>query len=343
MADSKPKYFNIGDVPETSELRERLILPYAELNYLLNGLIFDRMTLLMAPTDSGKSSFASSLISSSIKNGYKVFLFAGEDGADEARDRLYRQFLEFDKENFVYTKYKDSNAGEFLLKHEKFEEVNKFFNNNLFIYNNEFPANKSELLSTLNQAYEQHHCMLYIIDNCEMFDFDIENENKAVKDICIELRRFAISKKVHIILVSHIKKIERNVIRINIFDNKGTSAITNVCKNIISLIRTDRLNPNTKEYKEYAKDVENAGYNLAECDAVAEVLKTKGRSLGLVGLGFNRISNSYYELKKKRGTNDDKIEDRIESGKSNLYSEQKLIPLSADEVAEVNDIFNNIF
>lgn len=324
------RYFNVSDIPETTILTERIMVPYNEMNYCLNGLVMDRVTLLMAPTDSGKTCFSSSFIVSAIKQGYKTFLFAGEDGEDEARDRIYRQFLEFDKENFVYKAYqqngKDTNTGDFLLKHEKFVEVHNFFKDKLYIYNNEFPANKSELLSTLNTAYEKEGCRFFVIDNCEMFDLEMgDNENKAVKDICIALRRFATTRKVHILLISHIKKVDRTVIRLSAFDNKGTSAITNVCKNIITLIRTDCINTHTKEYREFERDVDNAGYILDDCDAIAEIIKTKGRKRAIIGLGFNRISNSYYEIKKRKEIDpkEKTIQEIIEKSKSNVYSKPK--------------------
>ena len=95
------KYYDIGLVPETTELEERLILPYNELNYCLNGLLMNRITLLIAPTNSGKSCFSSSIIKSAINQGYNCFGFFGEDGGAEARDRIFRQHLEFDKENFI--------------------------------------------------------------------------------------------------------------------------------------------------------------------------------------------------------------------------------------------------
>ena len=296
------KYYNIGDVPETTELTERLILPYNELNYCLNGLLFDRITLLVASTNAGKSTFSSSIIKSAISQGYNVFSFWGEDGGAEARDRIYRQHLEFDKENFVYTPYmlgdQKTNSGEYILQHDKFVEVNNFYKDHLFIYNNNLDATKESMISAMEEARVAHNCKLFIIDNCDMFQLDSDNENKSMKEFCIALRQYAISKKVHILLVCHIKKTERNICRPEIFDAKGTSSLTNIAKNIISLVRTDTLNPNTKEYKAFKQVVELNGYNLEECDAVVEVLKTKGRKNGILTMNFNRISSSFYECKK---------------------------------------------
>jgi GTPase SAR1 family protein len=295
-------YYDIGVIPETTELAERIILPYNELNYCLNGLLMDRITLLIAPTNSGKSCFSSSIIKSAITQGYNVFGFFGEDGGAEARDRIFRQHLEFDKENFVYNQYsvgdQKTNSGEYILQHDKFVEVNNFYKGHLFIYNNNLLATKDSLIGAMEEARQNNGCRLFLIDNAEMFELEGDNENKSMKEFCIALRQYAISKKVHILLVCHIKKTERNICRPEIFDAKGTSSLTNISKNIISLIRTDTLNPNTKEYKALKQVVEMNGYKIEECDAIIEVLKTKGRRNSMIGMRFNRISNSYFEATK---------------------------------------------
>ena len=283
------------------------MLPWSTLNFNLSGLILNRVTLLISGTNNGKTCFANSIVCDTIKQGYKVFLFAGEDGADEARDSLYRQYLTFDKSNFYkvdyYQKVKSTN---------KFKEVEKVFEDNLFIYNNEFPATQKELMNCLEESQRAEGWRLAVIDNCEMFDLsDNVSENKSMKDICIALRQFAISHKVHLFIVCHIRKTERGIIRPDIFDTKGTSALTNISKNILSIIRLDTVDHSSKEYKSLGKAMETSGYNIDECNGVCEVLKTKGVKNGLVGLKFNKISNTYYEASK--------VKDYTESGESTVY------------------------
>lgn len=325
-------YYNSGIIPQTNSVSDRIILKYNELNYCLNGLILDRISLLIAPTNAGKSCFSSSLIIDAISQGFNTLLFAGEDGGAEARDRIFRQYLGGDKSNYDYVPYvvngKNTNAGENIIKPEKFEQANEFFKDKLFIYNNNISANKINLIECMDKAYNEKKCRFFVLDNCEMFNLDdgYYSENQAMKDICISLRQFAISKKCHILIISHIKKTERNICRPEIFDCKGTSSLTNIAKNIISLIRTDTINPSTKEYKELMKLVELNGYNPEECSAIVEILKTKGRKNAIISLGFNSISNSYYERKKK---NDNQESEE----KPVLYAEPKLI--------QIEDIFGD--
>ena len=335
MQSNQPTYYDIGIVPETTELTERFLTPFSGLNYLLNGLIFDRITLITSGTDNGKSTLCSQILIEAIRSNYKCFAFFGEDSGKEARDRMYRQYLKYDKGNFDYTPYlqnsKETNCGEFLLRHDKFEEANRFFKNKLFIYNNNFPADKNGIIDTFEKARTEQGCRVFLLDNVEMFDLDSDNENKGIKEICIALRRYAITKKVHIIIVAHIRKIERNILRPDIFDVKGTSALTNIAKNIITIIRTDKLDKTTREYRQFAKLIELNGYDLDESDAVIEVRKTKGRGLGFVCLKFNRISNSYYEC-----TKDKEDEPKEEPKKPVVYVQTNLLE---DNGVDIDDIF----
>lgn len=327
-------YYNTNIIPYTAGVNERIILRYNELNYCLNGLILDRVSLLIAPTNAGKSCFSSSLIIDAINQGIKTLLFAGEDGGAEARDRLYRQYLGSDKSNYDYVPYvvngKNTNAGENIIKPEKFIEANNFFKDKLFIYNNNIPASRDNLVECLERAYKEQGCRFFVLDNCEMFDLDegYYNENQAMKEICISLRQFAITRKAHILIISHIKKTERNICRPEIFDCKGTSSLTNIAKNIISLIRVDTINPNTKEYKELMKLVELNGYEPSECSAIIEILKTKGRKNSIISLGFNAVSNSYYERKKK-GEKADNDEKPI------LYTRPTLTLIEEDDIDDI--------
>lgn len=332
----KIKYYDIGVIPETTTLTERITLPFKQLNYLLNGLLLDRITLLTSSTDSGKTTVSSQIIINAVKQGYNTFYFAGEDGGAEARDRLYKQYTEFDKSNFTYVPYiqngKQTNCGEYLLSHDKWLKANNFFTNKLFIFNNNLLANKNNLINTLESARVNNNCKFFVLDNVEMFDLDADNENASLKDMCIALRQWAISKKVHILIVAHIRKIERNICRPEIFDVKGSSALTNICKNIITIIRTDKLDKETKEYQSFARLLELNGFNIEECDSIMEVKKTKGRGLGFCGLKFNKYTQSYYEVENKQV----QIEEKNIGEKED---KQLLYQISDEEAKLIDDIF----
>lgn len=330
------RYYDIGRIPETTELTERIMLPFSTLNYLLNGLVLDRITLILAGTNAGKTTVTSQIIEYAIRSGYKTFYFAGEDGGAEARDRLFKQHTPFDKENYYYKVYKhqgkETNCGEYILSHEKWEKANNFFKGNLFLYNNNLPTTQEEMIKTLDEARVKEGCKLFCLDNVEMFDLDSDNENASLKSICKALRQWAISNKVHLIIVSHIRKTERDVIRPSIFDAKGSNALTNIAKNVISVIRTNTLDPTMKGYEQFSQLMQLNKINLNSkdkdgVDCVIEVLKTKGRSCGFCALKFNKYTQSYYEIENK---NDTQIEEVKEQ---HLY-------LPFEEQENIDDVFD---
>ena len=75
---------------------------------------------------------------------------------------------------------------------------------------------------------------------------------------------------------------------------------------IITIIRTDKLDKETKESQSFARLLELNGFNLEECDSIMEVKKTKGRGLGFCGLKFNKYTQSYYEVENKQVQTEEK-------------------------------------
>lgn len=335
---SNLEMIDIGSLPRTTDLAERFMYPFSQLNFLLNGGIFGRVVLISAPTDNGKSTAVSQILDYIIEQDYKVGAFFGEDSLLEARDRIYKQSTSYNSSNISYKVYeqngKQTNTGEYILSKEAFEIAQRKFSNKFFLFPIEFSAEVDKILSAFDKLITEKGVKVFVLDNADQFEFASDNENKAMRDIQIKIRNFAISKNVLIFLVAHIRKTERNVIMPDLNDVKGTSALVNIAKDVIILIRTDKIDRTTKEYKYLVKLLEMNNYNLEEkdkdgnykIDAIMKVAKTKGRKLGFVCLGFNRITQTYYEIKKI----DEKLQ---ESNRSNVVAENTtLLEISDDEM-----------
>ena len=87
------KIYDIGLVPKREELAERFMFPFSQINYLLNGGEFDRVTLITSSTDNGKSTIASQIICDIIRQGYNCACFFGEDTPYESQDRIFKQSI----------------------------------------------------------------------------------------------------------------------------------------------------------------------------------------------------------------------------------------------------------
>lgn len=329
----KRRIYDIGEVPYVAELAERFLFPFAQLNYLTNGGILDRLTLITSSTDNGKTTLASQIICECIKQGYKVAAYFGEDRGSEATARIYKQFVPYAKENYVAMNYerngKRTNITEYFLTQPKWQEAHEFFKENLYLYNTLCSHDIDSIILGFDEAYK-NGCKVFLLDNMENVEYEGENENKRFKDIAIALRDYAINHKVHIIDVAHIRKMERDVIIPTLDDVKGSSAVANTAKNVLSIIRTDKLDHDGAPYRQLKKLCTMNNYDVDKADAVLFVLKTKGRKLGLVCLKFNAITNTYYEI----GKIDEKKE---ESAKPILYP-PKLQQIGITDEAEDGDL-----
>lgn len=296
------KIFDIGDVPKREELAERFIFPFSQINYLLNGGEFDRVTLITSSSNNGKTTFASQIISEVIRQGYNACCFLGEDTAYESQERIFKQSVYGKSDQLEYKAYyangEKTNCGEWVLKDEAWKEAREKFAGKLYLYNTNASAKVDEILDGFEEARTKYGCRVFLLDNCDQFEFSSDNENKAYREIVIKIRDFAIAKKVHIFLISHLRKIERDVLLPEMSDVKGTSSLVNIAKNVLIILRMDIVDHSTRQYKALKALLEQNNYNLDEADSLVYIPKTKGRKNGFSCLKYNKCTNTYYECRK---------------------------------------------
>lgn len=286
------------------------------------------------------TTFTSQILCNIIEQGYKVCAFFGEDTATESQERIFKQSIKTNgKEEMLYVPYiangKETNCGEWILTDEAWQRAYEKFNDKLFLYNTKASASVDEILKGFDEARTSYGCRVFLLDNVDQFDFDGENENKALKDIIIKVRDYAINNKVHIFLIAHIRKTERDVILPDMFDVKGTSSIVNIAKNVLILVRLDKVDRSSKAYKRLKAIVKLNNYDLDEADSLVYVAKTKGRRIGYACLKFNRKLGLFYDCKKID-------ENKKFEEKTTIYGpppQEGLIPLSEKESQKLNKVF----
>ena len=62
-------------------------------------------------------------------------------------------------------------------------------------------------------------------------------------------------------------------------------------------MRVDLLSDNEKD--EIKRLLAYSGYDIDECDAIVEVIKTKGNACKMVGLKYNPDTKTYTEIEEK--------------------------------------------
>lgn len=269
---------------------EREYTDIDELDYLLKGLEYGKLSLFSGITNHGKTTLMIQFAKNFIRQHKKVFYFSGEQTAEEFKNYLYvgmctKEQLEFVRDMHNPRIYDTKPTDEVL---EYFDNI---YANDFVVYNNNIIQNDvDKMIKVMKKAFMQG-ARLFFIDNFMQLD---NSEKLEEQTRIVELfKRFAMQNNVIVCLVAHPRKTQFMKNRLTIFDIAGTQNIANKSANICTIMRTDLLNES--DYKEVGDILIKNNYNIENCDAVVEVLKTKGNACKMVGLKYNKELKNYYE------------------------------------------------
>lgn len=264
-----------------------------ELDYLLKGIEYGKLSLFSGITNHGKTTLMIQFAKNFIRQHKKIFYFSGEQTAEEFKNYLYvgmcrKEQLEFVRDEHnprIYDTKPDDKTLEY------FDNI---YANDFVVYNNNIIQNDvDKMIKVMKKAFNQG-VRIFFIDNFMQLD---NSEKLEEQTRIVELfKRFAMKNNVIVCLVAHPRKTQFMKSRLTIFDIAGTQNIANKSANICTIMRTDLLNDADKLEVENA--LINNNYNIANCDAVVEVLKTKGNACKMVGLKYNKEFKNYYEAPK---------------------------------------------
>lgn len=261
-----------------------------ELDYLLKGLEYGKLNLFSGITNHGKTTLMIQLAKNFIRQHKKVFYFSGEQTAEEFKNYLYVGMCQKDQLEFVRDEH-NSRIYDTKPKDEILEYFDNIFANDFVVYNNNIIQNDvDKMIKVMKKAFNQG-VRIFFIDNFMQLD---NSEKLEEQTRIVELfKRFAMKNNVIVCLVAHPRKTQFMKSRLTIFDIAGTQNIANKSANICTIMRTDLLNE--ADYNEVGTVLMNNAYNITNCDAVVEVLKTKGNACKMVGLKYNKELKNYYE------------------------------------------------
>lgn len=303
------KYYNISQVPYERKSVERILTGFNDLDYFTKGLEVG-VTLLVANTNAGKSTFVQGVIARAIEQGYKVFSFAGEHTAQSFLQLLYHQ--NSTKKDYVPIAYKnwkgeDTNIVDWYITEERERAIKEKFDGKLFIYSNKAKRDIDTMIDAMRSCYEEQGARFFVIDNMISIDNISSNVFAEQTAITEKIRTFALNYKVIVLLVAHQRKNEKGSFLIDIQDVAGSQNISNKAYNVIAQYRTDMLNKDSKDYETLTRELAKCGFNIDKCDGVLSVIKTKGNSNGYVGLKYDSETKTYRQADKISQTEADKI------------------------------------
>lgn len=297
-------YFNISDVPYERKSNERILSGIKDLDFFTKGFEVG-ISLLVANSNAGKSTFVQGVIAKAIEQGYKVFSFAGEHTAQSFIQLIYHQ--NSNKKDYVPIQYKDTNIIDWYITEEREQQIRNKFNDNLFIYSNKAKRDIDTMIDTMVECYKEHGVRFFVIDNLISIDNINSNVFAEQTRITEKIRTFALNYKVIVLLVAHQRKIPEKGFLIDIQDVSGSQNIANKAYNVIAQYRTDMLNKESKDYKYLTKELAKCGFDINTCDGIFAVIKTKGNRNGYVGITYDSETKTYKQANKISKTEADKI------------------------------------
>lgn len=303
------KYYNISDVPYERKSVERILTGFNDLDYFTKGLEVG-VTLLVANTNAGKSTFVQGVLARAIEQGYKCWVFSGEHTAQSFLQLLYHQ--NSSKKDYVPIAYKnwkgeDTNIADWYITEEREKAIKEKFDGNLFIYSNKAKRDIDTMIDSMRDCYEKEGARFFLVDNLISIDNISSNVFAEQTAITEKIRTFALNYKVIVLLVAHQRKNEKGSFLIDIQDVAGSQNISNKAYNVIAQYRTDMLNKDSKDYETLTRELAKCGFNIDKCDGVLSVIKTKGNSNGYVGLKYDSETKTYRQAEKISQTEADKI------------------------------------
>lgn len=272
---------------------EREYTDIDELDYLLKGLEYGKLNLFSGITNHGKTTLMIQFAKNFIRQHKKVFYFSGEQTAEEFKNYLYVGMCRKEQLDFLRDEH-NPRIYDTKPKDEVLRYFDNVYANDFVVYNNNIIQNDvNKMIKVMKKAYNQG-VRLFFIDNFMQLD---NSEKLEEQTRIVELfKRFAMKNNVIVCLVAHPRKTQFMKSRLTIFDIAGTQNIANKSTNICTIMRTDLLNE--ADYKEVEAVLLGNNYDIKKCDAVVEVLKTKGNACKMVGLRYNKEIKNYYESER---------------------------------------------
>lgn len=216
------------------------------LDDALRGIFPDDLVLLGAPSGVGKTQACVNIAITNLDAGKRVHFIALEASEFEIERRLkYQQVAKFyfadDKRprlerSFNFTSWM---LGEYEGKLDQYEEMAERYCSTYFT--DLFTFYKSEKFDVTdlveNVAYAADQTDLIIIDHVHYFDWDSDNDNRAIKEIAKTVRSLALDYQKPIVLVAHLRKRDRNNKELvaGLDEFHGSSDLTKIATKVVTV------------------------------------------------------------------------------------------------------------
>lgn len=259
---------------------------YYELDRKIIGLMLGDVTVISGMSGAGKTSWIDCICLNAVQKGFKVALWSGE--LQDFRFRGWMMQIAAGK-NDVVKKYGTDNY--YYAPKQVADLISRWLDGKMYLYNNQYGNKWSQLFNDIKQIVEGEGIQLIVLDNLMAMNLDLYDGDKYAKQTLFinELKEYAKSKNVHVVLVCHPRK-EMGFLRKESIS--GTADLTNLCDNLFIIHRVGKdFETRASEFfgKQAVQDLLHNNYN-----SVVEICKN--RALGIV----DTLIGLYYEQESRR-------------------------------------------
>lgn len=197
--------------------------PWKQVDSILKGWRDGELTVWSGKSGAGKSTILNQVFIDLGEKGVKSCIYSGE----MSPERYLR---------WAVIQYQENDAPHPAKIHTALE----WMSNKIYILNITSGIEPEKLLSDFEFAARRYGVKHFIIDSLMKIHFSAQDEYRQQHDFINKVVGFAQKHKVHIHLVAHPRKTERDDDQPGKVDVKGTSHITDLADNVIVLHRTSQ-------------------------------------------------------------------------------------------------------
>lgn len=265
---------------------EKMKTGFKEIDSKIVGLFVGEVTIISGNNSSGKSSWINTLILNIINAGTKVALWSGE-----LPPHILKVWIQMAAAGKAYLTPSKIDYGKYYVRNEVGDKIDRWMDGKFYLYNNEY-TNKWEQIFHDMEELCSLGVKLFILDNLFSLDIDLfdGDKNNKQKELILQICSFAKSKKVHIMLVAHPRKVTTLLRKTDI---SGSSDLSNAVDNVFIVHRVNNdFKKSAAEF--FGKQNIEKYFDYGNCIEIA-----KNRLFGVV----DHICGMYYEIESRRFKN----------------------------------------
>ena len=297
---SKVEYIGVKD-----KIDEGIPTGFYGLDYVLEDLQPEQLTVLFGRNGEGKSTVMSQIICTCIDNQIPVFLYSGEMSTTRLLNWLYKQAIGDEKEylSFVKTKYKVKAD----IKPEVLRALQQWSSSLFFTYDKSATnvrKNVNDLFEVMAIAVKRYGCKLLVVDNLmSALEDTADSINADQSNFVQRCKDFAEGYHAHVVLVAHPNKTKGRGEPLEKEDISGSNNIPNKADVIIAVERQYKDDRDCDAKLRLIKDREEGRYTAIKLlfqESTKRLLEVEGDKVRPVEYGWKQYlpKQDWHEIEK---------------------------------------------